>query len=376
MNPSFRSGAGIFSFPSAAFLGLAGGTLLSTLLAADLAVVKGNRANLRAAPSMEAEVVGAVPKGETIVVLENIPAKKPQPDDPISWAKIRLPSSVKVWVFAQYVDVKSGAVTSQLKVRSGPGKNFSTVGELKKGDTVEPIRTTEGWIQIEPPDEAVAYIANNLLEVTGPAPSGRAIKSELKRPATPESPKIARALPAREQTSSQDLSAPSAAEPVRAPIRRQAALPPEPTLTDTAATASAATTPPNPPPTSNPILTPTPTPTLLAPMASAAPAAPPLEISTSLQYRQPELVYDETRPRRVLREGLIGFAMSPDAPTQFQLNSFRHREGALDYLLAEDPKQFEFSKWRGKRVFIEGDEYRDRRWQTPVLKVRSIRTSF
>jgi len=109
---------------------------------------------------------------------------------------------------------------------------------------------------------------------------------------------------------------------------------------------------------------------------SASATTPPAGITTTSISRQPELVYDETKPRRVLREGIVGTSLSPDAPTWYQLESFRRREGLLNYLWVENVKETDLSRWRGKRVFVSGDEYRDRRWQTPVLKVVSIQAAF
>ena len=395
MNLSFRASRAPLTLLSVAVWGWVGLTASLSLTAAELAIIKGNRAHLRSSPSLKGEEVGTVTKGERLIVLENIPAVNPQPDDPISWAKVGLPNSVKVWVFAQYVDAKTGTVTSQeLKVRSGPGKNYAAVGMLKKGDDVEMVQVQDGWMQIEVPDNAVAYIASDLIEITGLAPTAKNIAA-LATPtlATPTPPPSAagRTSPALQNSQAQPLDPEPMPEPVRAPIRRQPSLSPDvttppaiaqtenlnPTLQPTSVIASPGSTPPLP---SQSILPPivAPFPTNSAPAVSPSPniTAAPVDISSSVQYRQPELVYNENQPRRVLREGLVAMAMSPDAPTLFQLDSFRRREGALDYLMAEDPKEFVLSKWRGKRVFIEGDEYRDRRWRTPVLKIRSIRAAY
>jgi hypothetical protein len=77
-----------------------------------------------------------------------------------------------------------------------------------------------------------------------------------------------------------------------------------------------------------------------------------------------------------MREGVVKFSISPDAPGTYELDSFRRGEGTLDYLIVNDPKKSDLAKWRGKRVFVEGDEYRDRRWRTPVLKVISVQAAY
>ncbi len=397
MNLSFRASRSPLTLLAVAVWGWVGLTASLSLTAAELAIIKGNRAHLRSSPSLKGEEVGTVIKGERLIVLENIPTVNPQPDDPISWAKVGLPNSVKVWVFAQYIDAKTGTVNSQeLKVRSGPGRNYAAVGMLKKGDDVEIVQVQDGWMQIEVPDNAVAYIASDLIEITGLAPTAKNIAA-LATPTPPPPSTTGRTLPALQNSQAPPLDPEPTPEPVRSPIRRQTSLLPDVTTPPPIApTENQNTTPQSTPVIAIPVSTPPPPnqnqnilPTTVAPLPAnsapvvspsanitAATTTAPIDISSSVQYRQPELVYNENQPRRVLREGLVAMAMSPDAPTLFQLDSFRRREGALDYLMAEDPKEFVLSKWRGKRVFIEGDEYRDRRWRTPVLKIRSIRAAF
>lgn len=376
MNQSIRAFA-------VALIGWSGSLVVfstSALAAPEAAVVSGSRANMRAAASINADVVGSLPKGQVVTVLEQIPVSNPQPDEPTSWAKIRLPASVKVWVFAAFIDAKSGAVTSkELKIRTGAGKNYPAVGELDQGDLVVPLRTVEGWTQIQPPAAAVAFVAADLLQigVAGVNPNA---------PAKPRN--IAPGAPAQ-QVERAPLGQPIAAgnpAPGREVPKVEPLTPASPTKTTTTT------------PHKIDVVTKSPTPNAVTPPAIASPAAtvPPtatpapltdvaipagtgaaaVEIGASVQYRQPELIYDEKRPRRVLREGVVGVTVSPDGPGWYQLDSFRRGESILDYLIVEDPKQTDLAKWRGKRVFIEGDEYRDRRWRTPVLKIVSIRPAF
>lgn len=373
MNQSFRVLA-------AALLGWTGSLafIIPTAHAApETAVVTGNRANLRSEPSAGSDIVGTVVKGQSLVVLEQIPVREPQAEDPASWAKVRLPASVKVWVFAAFVDPKSGTVTSrEVKIRSGAGKNYAAVGELDKGDLVVPIRTVDGWMQIEPPGHAVGYVAGNLLQLTGKpaATHAGAGKPAMPRVTGPQKSvgQPDRALAGQPVEPGNLAPIPEAPRAERLPRNPPAGTPlvtPEPAVD--APPSIPVTPPPTLPIRPEPVAVLTPKANQPAPDTNAAP----VEISTSVQYRQPFLTYDENRPRRVLREGVIGLSMSPDAPSWYQLDSFRRGESLIDYLIVDDPKKTDLSKWRGKRVFIEGDEYRDRRWRTPVLKIISVRAA-
>lgn len=357
---------------AAALLGWMGSLALvtsTTHAAPETAVITGTRANLRASPSANAEVIGTLSKGQAVIVLDHISVRDPQPEDPASWARIRVPASVKVWVFAAFVDPKSGMVTSQeLKIRSGAGKNYAALGALNQGDLVVPIRTVDGWMQIEPPNDAVAYVSSSLLQVTGSlagtrpgapsTPARQPERSPLGQPVVPGNPAPTREVP---RTESLPLNPPGVSLPTTLPNTTASPVVNAPPARVSPAPISE--TPPQP----VAVLTPQPAP------ATPATDATPVEISTSVQYRQPVLIYDENRPRRVLREGVVGLSISPDAPGWYQLDSFRRGEGLIDYLIVDDPKKTDLSKWRGRRVFIEGDEYRDRRWRTPVLKITSIR---
>lgn len=374
MNQSFRA-------ITAALFGWAGFiTAVGCLAAPEAAVITSSRANLRSAPSVNSDVVATLLKGQPVVVLTRIPVQNPQPEDPPSWARVRLPSSVKVWVYAAFVDAKSGAVTSkELKIRSGPGRNFPAVGELDQGELVSPVRTVEGWMQIDPPAEAVAYVAGNLLQFTeavASAPAGRAPAGPLGVGASAAAPSSSHQVDRASQGPpvSGGATAPPAAVPAAADL--SAPVTPGPSVVSVTSSAP-------PPPTvvaapkdsaGAPAAAPTKSQAVAVTSASRSPAVrkEPLQIGGRVMYRQPELVYDDTRPRRVMREGVVKFSLSPDSPSSYELDSFRRGEDILNYLVEEDPKKSDMAKWSGKRVFVEGDEYRDRRWRTPVLKVISV----
>ena len=61
-------------------------------------------------------------------------------------------------------------IPKKLKVRAGPGENFSMVGMLEKGATIKEIRNVNGWIEIETPADTYAFVAADLIERASAAP--------------------------------------------------------------------------------------------------------------------------------------------------------------------------------------------------------------
>ncbi len=58
-------------------------------------------------------------------------------------------------------------VTALVNVRSGPGTNYSKVGELKKGDTVSKVGVTGGWTIINWGSKGTAYVSSSYLTTSG-----------------------------------------------------------------------------------------------------------------------------------------------------------------------------------------------------------------
>src|SRR5262249_18539605 len=95
----------------------------------------------------------------TVAVLEEVVNKKSGPDEPSAWAKIILPASAHAWVNTSFIDSNKTVVPKKLKLRGGPGENYSVLGMLKKGDQVKEVSVKGDWTQIEAPAEASAFVA-------------------------------------------------------------------------------------------------------------------------------------------------------------------------------------------------------------------------
>ena len=70
------------------------------------------------------------------------------------------------------------------------------------------------------------------------------------------------------------------------------------------------------------------------------------------------------------RDGVVRLTWSPQAPSDYELGSLYSGEGVLNYLYLEP--QSDLKKFVGKQVRVQGEEYLDSRWRTPVLKVKTI----
>lgn len=112
----------------------------SAVMAAVTAEITGDNVNLRAAPTNTSEVVGQVSSGEVLEITGAVS----------SWLRVVPPDRVSLWVFDEFVEDGRVAV-SRLQVRAGPGINYTVLGKLDKGGTLD-IRGLKGeWREIAPP---------------------------------------------------------------------------------------------------------------------------------------------------------------------------------------------------------------------------------
>jgi SH3-like domain-containing protein len=312
-----------------------------------IARVKADRTNVRAKPSYDGEVLGTLRRGSEVKVITEVEGAEGEPGGSRKWAKIRLPAEVAVWVYAPLVDASAHQVKSEvLKFRAGPGRNYSELGELKRGDAVTEIRRADDWIQIEPPPQAVAFVAATLIDASEALPAAKTPEPEVV-PVPEPAPQIVPAI--RLQPALNRNAAPS---PASAPARPVVEEPVAPVVA--------------PPeiPASNSVAVPTPTPEP-APTVEPVPAA---------AEAKPEA-------RAVVREGVIRRTTKLQAPGYYELRStrrvgglFNRDEGLIDFLIVEDP-EVKLERFENQRVFIHGTEWRDERWRTPVLKVERLSTS-
>jgi hypothetical protein len=259
------------------------------------------------------------------------------------------------------LDAKTKTVkAATVNLRAGPGRNYSELGKLNQGASITIVRSLEDWTQIEPPTGTFAYVASSLVDTT-PQPS--AIKQEKPAetaPAPVASTKPAPPIPTK--TLTEPAAEPKPIETAPAPTETKVAEAPQlkPAAADPVATAA-------------PAPVPTPAPVVPAPVVTAPALTPATPIATSTPAPSP-VPPAEVKPRHVIRDGIVSGAVSVQAPGYYELRSL-HAEGVVDYLVSDNP-DLNLAKFHGKAVTVSGEEWRDVRWKTPVLKVKSIESAF
>jgi uncharacterized protein YgiM (DUF1202 family) len=281
-------------------------------LKAGPATVDATRVQLRARSTTMGERLGMFQKGDSVTVLEQVENKWAKGADPKQWARIQLPAGTPVWVFATFIGSDNTVKSSRLNLRGGPGENYSILGRLPKGTTVKPVQTKGEWMQIETPEVATGYVAAMYLK--------------------------------------QDATAIAQADAVKA----AASL--EPASTNEVADVA------------TPIATPVDVPHTNAPATSEELAA----FAAALAGGDAEEeVEDPTKPRIVMREGIVHNATSIQAPSHYSLLGLETGRN-INYLYTTSTN-VNLNRYAGKHVIVTGEESLDKRWpNTPVLTLQRI----
>ena len=275
--------------------------------------------SVRGQASFAGEVITKLTKGESVRLLEEITRANAKEDEPTQWYKIAMPTNTPVWVHAGFVDPATKIVQPRkLRVRSGPGENFSTVGMLEKGTTLKEIRQVGNWLEIETPAGAYGFVASDLIE---------------RAPATP-------------------------VVPPPAPV-------PPPAAPEIVSVAPPATVAPAKDVT--PEVTPAP-----APEPAPAPAVAETPILIDPTVVNPAPPVEEPLPKRIVtREGIVRRSLNVQTPSYFELENPENRK-IINYLYNPQPG-FTLKPWIGASVVVVGEESIDKRWpNTPVIEIETI----
>ncbi|MSU32615.1 MAG: hypothetical protein EXS25_08170 [Pedosphaera sp.] len=297
-------------------------------LLAKSAIVKVDRGNVRTTPSRDGEVIATLRRGDSVDVREAANGE---------WVRIALPAKASVWIYGLLVDIAGHQVrTAEANVRTGPGKNYSELGKLKKGDTLVVLRESDGWLQIEAPSSISCYISAGLLsgieETT-------AVPAILKGGILPPEPSLAETLPPPLSQTKLSVDVPKSI-PLSATN-----LAPLPSL-----------------PIAEPISAP--------PIKSSLQAEAPHPKTVS-EVGQALIEYTE-KVRMVERVGKVRLNLNPQSPSYYELDSLKAGEGQLGYLNSDDAS-IQFKGFRGKTVRVIAEEYISKPPASRViLKVRSI----
>lgn len=401
-------------FPLAAALCLS----VAGAFAADEAVVKAARINVRGQPTTGSEIVTQLKQGEKITVLEEIVHPKPAKDEPAKWLRIALPSNTPVWVSTLFLTNGTVAV-SRLNVRSGPGENFSVIGRVPKGATVKELRRNGDWLEIEAPASTFAYIAADLVirQAGGPAPAAPASVGQL-------ATKSKSSGKAADKSGKQFAKATPKGPPITAPDTKPALDPVEvkPIVPAPVALPPGVVAVVKPPPVAPPpaVLAPTPPPVVAVvepkpePVKVPPPAAltenvpPPADpyASTGRYKIEPEppqrgvgawfkglfsrkpaaekakpasttakpAVDEGPLPMRIVtREGVVARSWNLQTPSDWALQDAESGR-VINYLWATSTN-IPWATLKGRTIVVTGEEALDVRWpNTPVLKIETLKT--
>ena len=103
------------------------------------------------------------------MILEQIEVNSASSDSPSQWLRVGVPKHIPLWISSKYVEKPSGSVTvNRLNIRVGPGVEHQIIGQLMQGDVITPVKEAGDWVGIEPPEQAVAYIASQFVELQTP----------------------------------------------------------------------------------------------------------------------------------------------------------------------------------------------------------------
>ncbi len=112
-------------------------------------LVTGDNVNLRSRPEVTSESVGQVHSGDILISGAGYTNQ---------WIEVRVPESIGLWVYEELV--KDGRVSAgSLRVRSGPGISFRSVGKISQGRKVEVRDKHNQWLKIDPPPECSLWIS-------------------------------------------------------------------------------------------------------------------------------------------------------------------------------------------------------------------------
>jgi uncharacterized protein YgiM (DUF1202 family) len=279
--------------------------------------------NVRGQAGLKGEFITHVTKGDTVTVLDQINLDKHRADEPAQWAKIALPTNAFVWVSAQFIDATNKTVLpKKLNLRAGPGEDYSVLGVIERGTPVSEIVTKDGWTQIDPPTNAYAFVAAMYLSQ---AASGN-MATNTEPSAETETPMTTNAIPEPQPIVTEQ---PTNTEPVQDTNNITTNAAPEAVATNTPAATETNTA------------------------------------TTEVDTNTPP------PPRVVTHEGVVGYTVGPNAPSDFKLYDPDTLQ-IVDYLYTT-AKDLDLKRYVNMRIIVTGVEGLDARWQdTPVITIQRI----
>lgn len=137
--------------------------------------VTGDRVNLRSQPNLDSTVLGRASAGQEF-------SANYIGDD---WVQIQVGFAEGAWVAAEFLD-EDTVIADRLRARAGPGSHREVRFDMEKGDTVKRTgKTTDGWVQIEPPATMACWISRRFISKVEAAPAAESAEPALPKVAPP-----------------------------------------------------------------------------------------------------------------------------------------------------------------------------------------------
>ncbi len=147
--------------------------------------VNADNVNLRAGADANKEVVGQVSYDDILYTAGK--------DESGKWFRVLPPKGTKFYVYEKLIQDGKVSVKT-LNVRSGPGINYTKMGEVIRGQDIKVIEQRNEWLAIEPPENSYLWISTDYLEPIV-VKKVEPVKKEVAKTKPPEPKKITPAKP-------------------------------------------------------------------------------------------------------------------------------------------------------------------------------------
>lgn len=124
-------------------------------------VITGENVYMRSGPGKGYDTLGYFEDGESVTVQE----------EKEGWHRVIRTNGQQCWVWGTYIiqatsAPNKGVVTgSQVYMRSGPGKDYDTIGYFNNGETVSVVRESDGWYEVKRYNGQRCWISGQYCEV-------------------------------------------------------------------------------------------------------------------------------------------------------------------------------------------------------------------
>lgn len=102
--------------------------------------IKYDTVNVFTQPFKDATILCQMQKGEKVNIIEFVG----------KWVKIVAPAKAPAWIYTNFIDAQNKVNINSVEVRSGPGINYRSIGQLLFGTEVTTIKSQDRWSKIKP----------------------------------------------------------------------------------------------------------------------------------------------------------------------------------------------------------------------------------